>query len=245
LKRILKFTNQRTKVIIDLVGVKIRNLLFLAILLTSCGKFNPQGQKSQGIITYKVTYLQSDLKNISPSLLPKIMTQKYRQHMSVNSIEGFIGAFTLSNISDAKKRTNTTVLRVMGKGYTYSGPSGDYGCCFDPFTGMVITYQEGRKKIAGCDCEKAIATFPNIKPDTFEIWYTKDLGVEVPNINNPFSEIDGVLLEFNMHLKKLSLRLEAEKIEHVSVPWSDFKVPEGYRACTKQRMEDILNALLE
>jgi hypothetical protein len=227
------------------VGDKIRNLIFLAIIVTSCGKWSPAGQKSQGVITYKVTYLKSELKNISTSLLPKTMTQKFRQHMSMNTIEGFFGRFTLSNISDGKRKTNTTVLKILGKGYTYSGTSGDYGCCFDPFNGMVIGFTDKKKQIAGYNCDHAFATFPGVSADTFEIWYTKELGLENPNVNNPFAQIDGVLLEFNLHLKNLRLRLEAEKVEHISVPWSDFEAPEDYKNCSKQRMEEILNALLE
>lgn len=227
------------------MGKQFLKFLFLALFITACGRIHPPGQKNQGVITYKVTYLKSDLKNMSTSLLPKVMVQKFRHHMSINTIEGFFGRFTLSNVSDGKKHTNTTLLKILGKGYMYSGPSGEYGCCFDPFVGMVISFSDQTKMVAGYQCKLALATFPGIRPDTFNVWYTQELGIENPNVNNPFSAIDGVLLEFNLHLKNLELRLEAEKVEHTSVPWSEFEVPDGYKECSKQKMEDILNALLE
>jgi hypothetical protein len=240
-----KFTSKHCYKTVSSLGERVRICLILAVVAVSCGKMHPPGQRAQGVITYKVTYLRNDLKNISTSLLPKAMIQKYRNHMSLNSIEGFFGTFTLSNISNNKKRTNTTQLKVMGKGYSYTGESGDYGCCFDPFNGMIISFAEGKKTIAGCECSLALATFPGVNQDTFLIWYTQDLGIEKPNINNPFSQIDGVLLEFNLHLKSLKLRLEADKIEHPNIPWSDFDTPPEYKPCSRQKMEEILNALLE
>jgi len=220
-------------------------VLILMLVLSACRHTNYSSDLTEGVIEYKITYLESSLSTVSPALLPKKMIQKFKQNKSSNSIEGFMGMFALTNISDSRKHTNTTLLKVMDNRFRFSGSPGESGCCFEPFDGMNIQYIDSQRVIAGYHCTKALATFPGINKDTIELWFTHEIGVGHPNITNPFSEIDGVLMQFNLNLKKLRMRFTAEQVKKENISWSDFDIPESFRPVSRQKMEKIISALME
>ncbi|MFP4060409.1 MAG: hypothetical protein ACLFUC_08005 [Bacteroidales bacterium] len=226
----------------------MRSILVIAgiiWIILSCGKKEGIKDSKEGVIEYKITYIQSNLESFPPNLLPKTMIMKYKNHMSSNTIEGFMGFFQICNISDTKKKTNTTLLKVLDNKYLYEGKRSEPGCCFHNYENMSIIPTEERKIIAGINCKKALAVFPGNESENFEIYYCDSFNVENPNIINPFQEIDGVLMQFNLNISSIKMNLMAEKVTFGDVPQKEFSIPKGYTPINREKMEEVVFMLLE
>ena len=74
------------------------------LFLLSCDSIDFSNQP-QGVLEYNVVYL-SNKSSMPTNLLPKKVILKFKAHKSITTIEGFMGMFSLSNLSDFRKQTN-------------------------------------------------------------------------------------------------------------------------------------------
>lgn len=217
-------------------------LIFLSL---SCKKHKPEGIFESGRIDYKITYLESNLTSISPSMLPKKMKLEFNTEYSTNVIEGFMGVFRLNNFTHFKNKRCSTLLEVLNKSYIYFGKRGDEMCCFENMHDMLIDYTDETKIIAGLNCNKAIITFRN-SDETFDVYYTNDINLANPNMTNPYKKIDGVLLEFQLSIKGLKMRFTAENFEKsLKNPLNMPVLPKNGNEVTRDQMTHIINKLME
>jgi hypothetical protein len=77
--------------------------------------------------------------------------------------------------------------------------------------------------------------------DTINLYYTNEIQLLHPNLNNPFKEIDGVLLEFSVTLAGIEMKFIANKIRSISVEEKRFSLPEGYLSITEEQMQEEIN----
>lgn len=183
--------------------------------------------------------------NISTSMLPKTMTMRFKDHLSMYRINGLFGAFVISNISDARHGTNTTLLKLLDNKYCYEGSKNEYACCFDNMDGLNIVETNEVKNILGFNCKKAIATFPGTERNPFIIYYTDDIRIKKPNNTNPYHDINGVLMEFELNLNQVNMRLKPRSFHKTEVSTEEFEIPDGYRRVSRKKMEEIFNELME
>lgn len=228
------------------MGKSLRNILIIIILIyTGSCKNLPIGQKvKEGYVEFNITYLENTTDNILTSHMPDKMVMKFRPNVFVNQIDGFFGFFQLINVVDTRKSTNTTMLKVLDKRYYYPGSPDEKPCCFDTMDDMVIEYLDETKDICGFECNKALISFPGNDSPSFVVYYTGDILVNDPNITNPFSEIDGVLLEFEIRLRNLRMHLEAFNVVEKRMPEKDFGIPSGFLRISKDDMEQVVTKLL-
>ncbi len=226
--------------------VKVQAILLISLAVTSvsCRKTTGSHRIREGYVEYQITYLENATNNVLTQQMPDKMTMKFRDNMSVNEIEGFFGFFELCNIADLKKGTNTTMLKVLDKKYFYLGEPDEKPCCFDTMDGMQIEYLDETKTIAGYLCQKARITFPGKDTPPFVIYYTSDIQVEDPNRTNPFGNIDGVLMEFEIKLRNLRMRLQAYNVVGKKLSDKEFDIPSDYLRISKKDMEQIVEKLL-
>ena len=215
------------------------------LLLTTCKRDIYEGKYNSGLIEYKITYLENELKEISPGLLPKKMKLEFSPDYSTNIIEGFMGFFKLSNHTNFKHKKCITLLEVLNKKYLFKGKRGESMCCFDENPDMEVEYTDEIKEIAGLKCKKVIVTLPD-QSDTFDIYYTNEISIAKPNSTNPYYQIDGVLLEFQLKLAYLKMQFTAEKF----VPFQnnkskEFSVPDNCREVSREEMTYIIKRLME
>lgn len=222
-------------------------LLFILItLITSCGNYNTSGKIEEGVIKYDIKYFQSEAENPIISLLPTSMTYKFKDDNISQRIEGWMGIFHMAAISIPKKDENTALLKILNKKYLYqslitNGKSFGY----DEMPGMKITLvNDSIKTIAGYKCHKAIVSFSDTTKTPFDIFYTNDIELKNPNRNNPFREIDGVLLQYQMCFQNIRMLLAAKKIEGIEIPDEAFEVPDGYETVNREIMQKTINDLM-
>lgn len=222
--------------------ITILTLVFI-LLAASCGTIDFSDQP-QGVIEYEVTYL-SNKSSMPTNLLPKKVVLKFRASKSITTIEGFMGMFSLSNISDFRKHTNTTTLKVMDNKYFSPGEKYEPPFFFDNLQDIDITFQNDSKQIAGLNCKKALLRFKKQQVLPFEIYYTEEIKLKNPNKATPLNTINGVLMEFNIQLNNIEMHLSASKYTVENVPSDIFTIPDNYREISRHKMSNVINKLLE
>ena len=117
-------------------------------------------------------------------------------------------------------------------------------CCFDEMGDMEIQETNETRVIAGLTCKRAIATLPS-NNESFDIYYTQDIDLRHPNLNNPYKKVDGVLVQFELQLLNLKMEFLAEKFIRQTSRQSRMVFPASTTEITRDQMTQILNKLME
>jgi GLPGLI family protein len=179
------------------------------------------------------------------NLLPKKIILKFKAHKSITTIEGFMGMFALSNLSDYRKQTNTMMLKVMDNRYFYAGEKFEPPFFFDDLKNFDITLVNETKLIAGLNCKKAIVSFNDTIRPPFEIYYTTQINIKNVNKSNPFKTINGLLMQFNIHISNIEMQLTANKYKPDNIPDDEFDISKNYKKVSREKMAGVIDKLLE
>ncbi len=220
---------------------KLTIIIFLFLLINSCTV--KEKEIDEGVLEYNVEYLTSKEENPIVNLLPPSMYIKFKNNSTFTMIKGWMGVFSLSYISNYKNQTNTTLLKIMDQKYYYLTQFEDTNFIFDDLKGMKLQFTNDTKMILGYNCKKVIVTFPDSDTPPFDIYYTNDIKIENSNFNNPFKDIDGVLMEFSIKMNKIPMRLTISKVKAVEIPDDVFKIPSTYIKVERNKIQDILDSL--
>ena len=220
--------------------------IFTIFFLSQCSTKDSNGNNkfTEGTIKYKIEYSDKDKDKLIVTILPTEMTQKVKDKSYMYQLEGWLGSFRISYISDADKNLNASLLKYMGNklcnedvltGHTYG---------FDSLPDFDIIKTKETKLIAGYKCKKATIQFKDTVNKSFDIFYTNDINVKNANWTNPFNEVDGVLLEWQVDMKGIRMLLTATEILHCEVSDKDFEIPTGYKRITTHSMDSIITNLI-
>jgi GLPGLI family protein len=172
------------------------------------------------------------------------MKLMFNEKQASNIIEGFMGMYKLNVFTNFHSRKCSTILKVFDKNYVLKGGRNEQMCCFDAMEGMEIEETKDTKIIAGFNCKKAIIRLPG-RNETFTIYYTEEIALKHPNSTNPYSDINGVLMEFELNLLYLRMRFVAEKFQSCDEAELLPKFPDNSKEVSRNQMTEILNRLLE
>jgi len=177
-------------------------------------------------------------------LLPKKMKLFFNEKQAANHIEGFMGFYKLNAITDFHSRKCSTILKILDKNYLFKGRRDEQMCCFDAMEDMRINETPETKVIAGFTCKKSIVHLPSTG-ESFTIYYTDEIALRHPNSTNPYKNVDGVLMEFELNLLDLRMRFVAEKFHDLNVGTSLNKIPDNMKVVNRDQMTQILHKLME
>ena len=222
---------------------KYTRLIFLVPILLLVASCSNIGKNEEGLIEYDIVYL-SNQTSVPTYLLPKTLKLKFKGSRNITSIEGFMGQFSITNIADNKRNTNTTLLKIIDNKFV-STEKDIYPCFFEGLQGLKIKITNEKKVLAGLECQKAVAVLPGAQISKFEIYFTKAIRISEPNKINPYNEIDGVLMQFNIRLQNIEMQLVARKHTKTSIPESDFSVPEHFKKIGNKKLTELVGQLLE
>ncbi len=216
--------------------------ILILLLLTNnfCNNTLESGQITEGEIEYKVKYNENGHNSLLIALLPTQVTTYFKENSSCTLIEGDLGLFKLSYVLNGNDHKSYSLLQIIDKKYVYESEYGEPTFGYAKMDGLKIVHTEKNKKIAGYNCSHALALFNDSK-DTINLYYTNEIQLLHPNLNNPFKEIDGVLLEFSVTLAGIEMKFIADKIRSTSVEEKRFSLPEGYLSITEEQMQKEIN----
>jgi len=223
---------------------KVLIFLLFTFFIFSCTRHKVEETRDQGYIEYDITYLENKLEKVSLSFMPKTMVLKFNKKYSQNTIDGFMGLISIRNISNIEKNQTTTLLKFLDNKYSYLAKNNEDACCYEMMEKLQIDFLEETKEIANYTCNKAIVTYP-ASGTSFPIYYTKNINVKNPNQSNPYNSVDGVLLDFQLKLRGLTMNLTAKKVEFTEISNKEFIIPKDYKYISRSKMAEILDRILE
>jgi hypothetical protein len=218
-------------------------VFFLLPFMVSCSGKGSGSHISSGRIDYRITYLNDNLDKKTLDVLPKKMKLIFNEKEALNNIEGFLGFYRLDAYTNFHTRKSTTLLKVFDKHYLFNGKKDEIMCCFDPMEGMEIRETGETRNIAGFNCRKATVFLPS-DSTSFDIYYTGDIKLRHPNSTNPYVQVDGVLMEFELKLLSLRMRFTAEKYQPAAEVPDKADLPKETRDVSRDQMVEILAKLL-
>ena len=76
--------------------------------------------------------------------------------------------------------------------------------------------------------------------NSFETWYTSELGGKESNFGNPlYQDIDGMLMEFTFQERTLTMKYSVSKVEKKDIPDSMFEIPADYKLTTTEELKSM------
>jgi GLPGLI family protein len=212
-------------------------------LIFSCNK-NKISSKAEGLIIYNVTYIENK-SGVPTHLLPNSIVLKFKNNNVLTRIDGFMGLFSVANIINLNDGQSNTLLKVMDNKFRTIDSKQDYPCFFAGLEKMRISLANENKEIAGLSCKKAIVSFEDKHKKPYEVYYTEMIELYQPNRLNPYKEIDGMMMQFNISLNNIEMRLTATKYQKIKINENEFLLPDGYKQISNQKMISIISELLE
>lgn len=231
------------------------HLLLLAIITTMLVAFVGCGAKEEveipklkeGEIIFEVTYpYYTD--GFMASLLPDEMVMTFKDNIYKNSVTKG-GLFTTTIIADCNIKELTMMLDF--------GPKKIY-CVLDTlltremltrFPVPDILSAQNYDSLAGMRCSKSMAIFNNLEDGyDVELFETQDIDIKESNWCNQYSEVDGVLLGYELEQYGLQMRMRATELDSIKVDLKSFAIPETYKQVPMERMlyelEEIFKSLV-
>jgi len=221
----------------------IISTILIFILLYSCKEIQHKDRIKEGYIEYDIEYLDKSLDSFMKGLLPKKMTIKFKNNNTLNKIEGFSGIVSFTHIQNYKDKKNITLVKVLNKRYKYIEKINDKSLFFEDLPNMQIELQDTIVELCGFKSKKAKITVPDSEFEPFFIYFTDDIIINNVNAQTPFKSIDGVLLEFQLKIYDMPMRLTARKVIETEVSTDDFEIPKGYHTINKKTMIEIIELL--
>ena len=215
--------------------------IIIVLFFWSCDSSMFSGKLNEGVITYNLEYLDDGSEKPIIELLPTDMTITFKKHYSIQVVEGWMGIFRIAGIRHNKENTKTALLEIMADKYIYTVRGKGEAFGFNPMKGKKIKFEDETKEIAGYNCKKAVVTWEN---KTFDVYYTDEIKIEDPNWNNPYPEIDGVLMEYQIDMFGIRTQITAKSVEEKDIEEETFDIPADYKKVSKKEMEDVINKLM-
>jgi hypothetical protein len=192
---------------------------------------------SEGVIEYDITYPKMDPNNMMVAGLPNKAYLRFKNNNMVNDMSGMMGLISITYISKSDKSVAQT-LTLINKKYLADITPDEMKKMNDEYVDKVEPGKNSQT-IAGFKCKEAIVTLKN--GETIHVYYTNDIGISDPNWSNPFTKIDGVLMDFEMERYGLAMHLKAKQVLAQKVEDNAFSVSESeYKKIPFPELEKIL-----
>ena len=210
--------------------------IFLIFIVGACSNSEPQ-EPDEGIIVYKISLSDRKSNNIA-YYIPKQTVLQFRNNNTALSL-GVKSFFSFKQITLPVENKNYSALMIMGKTYLYETTCGNLAYGYGNDEVIDIKKTRDKKVICGYECRKAIITWKD-NPLQTVVYYTDNIKIENPNINTPFSEIDGVMLEFSANVIGLDMKFEAEKVIISKIDTSCFVIPNYCEKVSYDKLDNIV-----
>jgi GLPGLI family protein len=146
--------------------------------------------------------------------------------------------FSSATIHDSKAGTSVVLKEVSGQKLLIRMTNENWVENNKRYDGITFANTSETKTIAGYNCIKAVATFPD--GTTFTVYYTPDIVPENKDYEYLFKNLNGLPLEYELVQGKLTIRYTVSKINLNPVPASKFDIPKsGYREMTYEESKKM------
>ncbi|CAG0989477.1 MAG: hypothetical protein HND27_02960 [Bacteroidetes bacterium] len=214
----------------------------LIALIGGCGK--KFSSNSEGVIEFEVTYPKMDPSHFMLDFLPKSMEQRFKNNTFITELSAGMGMFRTCFIIDCNDKKFTHFVKLINKKYILTLNEEGVNEMNQIMPTYIVTPSSETKEIAGYLCKKATVTVEN-SGEVFDIFYTDEIDIDEPNWATQYSEIKGVLMEYQLEKYGLCMRITAKNVSFGSVEDNSLKQPEGYQHVSIDRMDKEMEEIFE
>lgn len=176
----------------------------------SCRK-NSGRNISEGEIHYSITYAGTT-SPVPKEIMPKDLVVTFKDDKILFEILSPFGNSGIINLSNPSEEIFDTYISIFTLRYFYAAEPGEIHPGFDAMNGMQIEETDSTRMICGYLCNNARVSFPSDRSRIYDIWYTREIDVENPNLSTPYRDIDGVLMSFVFIIGGSELNFMAENV---------------------------------
>lgn len=214
-------------------------LLIITLTFVACGEGDKIGSNNEGQIEY-------DTKGVDPNhplygFAPSEATMRYKKDKFIIEMST-MGMFNTSIIVDNTAKTIAQTVKFLDLKQACIEREKEIEE-FNTDYKLKIEETGETKKIAGLKAHKAIVTYVHNPSVKFDIWYTKELGMENINAVTPYAQIKGVLLDYRVKKIGMELHFVAKAFKPIEVPDQVFEIPAAMKIVSPKEMEDFINNL--
>jgi len=213
---------------------------FYILFAISCGHTDEKFI-SEGVIEYDAKVV--DESNPMASLAPSKMTVKFKNNYSVAEMSAGMGLFATSFISNPEEKKLIQLVKLLNKKFSLVQNEAEITKENSSYP-VDVKLVEGTKVIAGYNCKKAHVTLTDeYGVNEFDVFYTTELDIKNPNFANPYSMIDGVLMEYQLKKFGLEMRFTAKIVKNEGVDDISFELPSDYKKISQEEMNELFLGL--
>ena len=234
------------------MGIRRFQCLFflsLLVLITGCEALKDDGRMSEGIIEYGVSYPKLDPNSVLIELLPTKMNLSFKEDMFKTDLTAGFGMFRMNVIVRNDDREVYQLVKLINDRFVVNYDETSAIASNQQFPEMQIKQTGNVKTIAGYECQEALVTLFKDSNETFTIYYTDQINLKESNWFTQYTEIKGVLMEYQIERYNLCSRFSASKVNVKKIDDDIFSVPDDYTEINEQemndKMQDIFNNFSE
>jgi hypothetical protein len=223
--------------------VRFSHVLFIAIIFAMTGySCKDRGRKNinQGEIHYNIDYV-GDF-GVPKEFLPKNLIISFKNDKLLYDMSGLANS-GIFNLINPEKGIYDTYFSIPPRRYYYAGIKGELYPGFSAMEGMVLKKTNKTAIICGFNCKNAEVTFVDSRDTTYNIWYTNEIKIENPNASTPFSQIDGVLMNFFFFIGKSEMHFTAEGVYRKSISEETFERKIKFTRISREDITRLINKL--
>ncbi len=214
-------------------------LLAIAFMGWGCGQ-SLLSRLDEGVIEYRMSFPDIDPKGLMADMLPdKAVLNFDREHQSLDVSAG-MGIFRTSMVVNTPKQVVDYHMTLMGKSLVAEYRMRDLLAITKAQPTLAVVHTMARDTIAGLPCKQAYLIYDGLDKPEAEIWYTEALSLQTPNWYGPYSDIDGVLMRYEVVQHGIRMRMEATQVKRGAVDPRKF----AERTDHQKVSPDVLNQQL-
>jgi GLPGLI family protein len=206
--------------------------------LTNCNRGSDKFI-GEGVIEYDAKVV--DKKHPLADLAPTKMSVKFKHNKFLAEMST-MGLFNTSIIIDNDKKTLIQTIKVFDiKNATIQDEKSvnEENSEFD----LQLEATNDTKVIAGYTCRKYLAVMKKDPAKKFEVYFTEELDIKVPNAMGPYHSIPGMLMQYRLKRFGLEMEFTATKIYKEEIQDNAFDLPAYYKVVSKEEMRSFLESI--
>lgn len=220
-------------------------IISILVILVSCSS---DDRPVEGTFTYEIEYPYYQGSGFMAKMLPDKMTMKFKDNMIRTEVKKGKAFSTIFLVDCNDKKM--TVMFQFGTRRKYAEPSdAQIKTMVEQFPAPIYMHTNEADSVSGFFCNKSVAVFEAISQPDVTLYYTEDINIENANWYNPYSEIKGVLLGYELDRYGLRMRFTATKFDPSPLEEKDFEVPSNFKKVPfdelEKEMEGMFKTLVE
>lgn len=221
--------------------------LTLILLVSSLSQSLLAQRPLKGRIIYKISYPGSNVDLAELQELPDRAVVYTKKNQVRTELSGQTAGLYQVKIADAETKDISTLMEIQKEKYVIKRSFPEIQNALRNMPQPELEFTNDTKVIMGYTCKKAIARVTDMFGVEHEsiIYYTTEIPGTAFNFDNPYTEIPGLMLEYEVRVGQLNIRYEAQSLKkRLFVANRRFDVPRDYQSITYDELRTRLQGNL-